>query len=47
VVGFTIGSKGKVPGKTCENIAETTIIVVVVEKIIIIIATTTTTLSVK
>jgi hypothetical protein len=27
-VGFTIGSKGKVPGKTCENIMMMTIIII-------------------
>jgi hypothetical protein len=35
VVGFTIGSRGKVPGKTCEKGRN--------DKIIIIITTTTTT----
>jgi hypothetical protein len=42
-VGFTNGSRGKVPGKTCEKIAMMTIIVI----ILIIIITTTTTMNVK
>jgi hypothetical protein len=39
VVGFTTGSREKVPGKTCEKIAMMIIIII----IIIIITTTTTT----
>jgi hypothetical protein len=38
-VGFTTGSRGKVPGKTCEKKKEEDIIII----IIIIIITTTTT----
>jgi hypothetical protein len=30
VVGFTIGSRGKVPGKACENIAMMTIIIIII-----------------
>jgi hypothetical protein len=32
VVGFTVGSRGKVPGKTCENIAMMTIIIIIIRQ---------------
>jgi hypothetical protein len=37
VVGFTIGLKGKVPGKTCEKIAKMTMMMMMMMMIIIII----------
>jgi hypothetical protein len=30
VVGFTIGSRGKVPGRTCEKRKRNTIIIVII-----------------